>query len=193
VAVEPVWPTVLGYLCLVYGVLISLGAILGLATPFALELFASMMPPDAQAQRAFDQTTTTVVLNTAYYLPALVMNIVLCVLGYRLAKRRHSAPRHLTLWAWLKVLLEFVGAGVTYYATMYSMRSQMEITTASGQAGGNAVVVSNPFVVGMAVATAIWSLLLGLALPIFLIIWFWRSSVTEYVRTWSTPGSPPAR
>ena len=188
---EPSWPGVLGIMCLVYGVLIALVAIMSLAAPLFMLGLAQVMPPEQSATMGLTQSPRSIALSSMYYVPALFINVWLSVLGYKLYKMSPTAPARLRLWSLIKIGIEIVGAAVTFLVTLDAMRVQQEVlakqmATAGGATPPPAFLTSNWFVYGTATWGTLWSLLLGLAMPLFLLIWFRRRSVREYIATWRT-------
>lgn len=193
---EPTWPGVLGIMCLVYGILISLVAVASLLAPIGMAAIASVLPPEDAAAMGMATSRRIVLLNVVYYLPALIVNAWLSLLGYRLYQKRAAAASGLRIWALVKIGVEILGAMITMIVTIESMEVQQEIMAKElAKAGGNtpppAFLMSGWFLYGPAAFATLWGLFIGCALPIFLLIWFQRRSVRDYIATW--PAAPLLR
>jgi hypothetical protein len=189
--IEPSWPAVLGIMCLVYGILITIVAGFSLAAPFMMNAFARLMAPESAAMMGMMQPQHIIVINSIYYVPALFINAWLAVLGLRLHHKLPAAPARMRLWSFIKIGLELMCGAITFVVTLEVMRHQNEfitqqMSTAPGAPPPPTFMASNWFVYSSASLGALWSLFLGLALPIFLLIWFRRRSVRDYVATWSS-------
>ncbi len=194
VHIEPSWPAVLGIMCLVYGILITIVACFSLAAPFIMSAFARLLPPESAAMMGMMQPPRIVVLNSIYYVPALFINAWLAVLGLKLYHKLPAAPARMRLWSFIKIGLELMCGAITFVVTLEVMRHQNEfitqqMSTAPGAPPPPNFMASNWFVYSSATFGTLWSLFLGLALPVFLLIWFRRQSVRAYVATW---GNTPA-
>lgn len=192
---EPAWPGVLGIMCLVYGILISLAAVVSLLAPVAMAAIANVVPPEDAAAMGLATSQRTLLLNVAYYVPALIVNAWLSLLGYRLYQKRRAAASGLRVWALVKIGVEILGAMITMIVTIETMEVQQEIMAKEiAKAGGNtpppAFMTSSWFLYGPAAFATLWSLLVGTALPVFLLIWFRRRSVRDYVGTWPGTSRP---
>lgn len=186
---EPSWPGVLGIMCLVYGILITIVAMFSLAAPFLMIAIARLLPPDASATMGLMQPPRIIVLNSIYYLPALFLNAWLAALGLRLYQKSPVAPPRMRLWSFIKIGLEIMCAVITFVVTLESMNLQQElfakqVSTSPGAPPPPNFLASNWWVYGSASMATLWSLVLGLAMPLFLLIWFRRQSVRAYVATW---------
>jgi hypothetical protein len=181
-------------MCLVYGILITIVAGFSLAAPFIMSAFARLLPPESAAMMGMMQPPHIIVINSIYYVPALFINAWLAVLGLRLHHKLPTAPARMRLWSVIKICLELMCGAITFVVTLEVMRHQNELiaqqlSIAPGSPPPPVFTASDWFVYSSATLGALWSLFLGLALPVFLLIWFRRQSVRAYVATW---GNNPA-
>lgn len=174
------WSTIIGIIAIVFGGGGILTGLMGMLAPLFNQLFIEFMPAD---QTAMYQTQARyqwwgVGLSVA----AMLVAVLLLVGGIGLLKRRPAAVSRLKTWAVAKIVLTLAMAtfqGVMQAGMWESMQQQAQQQTQ--QPGAALPEVFSNLMIAMTVAfTLAW----GLALPVFMLIWFGRKKVTAEVRSW---------
>jgi len=176
------WPTVVGVICLVLGVLGLLQGACGLVGNLVIPLFMDHMPKGAGG------TTSAMTTQFQPYLlsvaaVALMLSSLLTTGGIALTKRKRWASAVLLHWSWLRMLV-VVAALVLNYLVM-----QQQFAQAMEQASANNPTVAMPpwFSSMMSAIGSVgiaWGLAWGWALPIFCLIWFNRARIRAEVSEW---------
>jgi len=104
------------------------------------------------------------------------VSILLLVAGLGLHRRRPAAVGRYRLWAVIRIICVIVTAVATFFTQYAAMEAQM------ADDGGPGVVMS-PMLI--AVPSALFTLVWGLALPIFALIWLQRESVIREIAQWT--------
>ncbi len=162
------WPTVIGVIGIVFGagaVLLTLGGF-----GFALLMRnAPGMPPNPQFEDRWLPWTLASMFVTC------AVAILLLVAGVGITKRRAWAPRLAKVWAILKMVI-VLGSMIIGFQT------QQETMEALQQSAGPSPM---PNLEGLVAFSMCGGVLWGWALPVFMLIWFSRSSVKEEISRWS--------
>ena len=117
--------------------------------------------------------TWTVVVS----LLSAAVAILLLAAGIGLVQRRRWSPRVFTIWAPLKIVLAIASTVVGWaiqQETMEAMRTQVPGMGALGPGTMES----------FASVGAVFALLWGCALPVFVLIWFARGSIKAQVAEW---------
>jgi hypothetical protein len=170
------WPTVLGVIAVAFGILGILGGLWGIIAPFVMNAMIAAMgpsPPTAMIETMQQSKAWTVV--------ASLLNVIVAILllsgGVGLLKRRGWAPRVSMAWAVLKMVLVMVGVGIGYV-----VQQRMAETMIQHGSGGPAPPA---FLTGLALLGLCFSVAWGWALPVFMLIWFSRSSIRGETKGWT--------
>jgi len=174
------WPTVIGVIAIVLGALGALGGLWGAISPWFTDLIAARLP---EAQReTLEITQKWRGWTISVSLVSLALAILLLVAGIGLVKRRSRARQTCTTWAVLRMPFVVVSTGVGYRIA----QETLEVTARhSTSAPGMAPLTAQHFAeLGTMFGLAL-GLLWGLALPVFLLIWFARRKVRDEVAGWA--------
>jgi len=174
------WPTVIGVLAIVFGSLATLGGLCGVLGPLVMPGLLQGTGSGAEQMAAAGKWQVwSIVMNVI----SMALSILLLVAGIKLSSRRASAATLCTLWAKLKILA-VIGFCVLFF---FIQRDQLAVTL-KGSAGspgvGEQVVTIAAF--GSTVVYLLW----GVALPVFMLIWFSRQRIREEVATWQPIDEP---
>lgn len=169
-----VWPTVLGVIAIVFGVLGALanawsayGAIFNPAANTA------GFPTEAGRQAAQAVVARFAPISAPLAVVGVLLSLMLLVAGVALIRRHPDAVRLARLWAVIKIVVSIVGWGVAFL-TFRAM--EPVIREHIPQGAGVAIGFQRVFVV----VGLLWTL----ALPVFVLLWTGRGAVREQVRTW---------
>ncbi|MCP3903345.1 MAG: hypothetical protein GY715_06890 [Planctomycetes bacterium] len=178
----PAWPMVLGIIAIVFGSLGAFGGCMSAVMTLFAEKLGELMPPGQEAAFAALEKYHDLLMTT--YAIAFVLAIVLLIGGIGLVRRRSWAIPVCITWAVLKIGYAMFGAYVNYL----NSEAQFQATQEQLQSDPNIPNISFPDWVVEAASTiaAVFGLLWGWALPVFLLVWFSRSAVREHIRTWRT-------
>jgi len=176
------WPTVVGSIAIVFGVAGVLQGGCGMAASLfsrqMYELSARIAPQSAQQleiQQAVNDSHQF--MNTALSLLSMLVAIMLLVGGIRLHRRRATSVGLLRAWAGAKLILALLLAGAGWIA----LQSSLETMEASQSPGLPSEAVMQAIgLIGVA-ANLLWQW----ALPIFMLVWFSRSSIRSSVARWN--------
>jgi hypothetical protein len=180
------WPTVIGVIAIVFGVFGALGGVWGALSPLFIDMVfgstATPLPPQAAAQLEIQREWAgwTVGLSIAGGLLA----VLLLIAGIGLTMRRAWCAGTARTWAWLKIAFAFVNTYVAYRVATETMPLALKA------AGGTATAPALPpaavaaFTDVVAVISVVFGLAWGLALPVFVLIWFGRSKIRAEMSTW---------
>ena len=163
----PTWPTVIGVIGIVFGagaVLMTLG---GLVIALIMR-DAPGMPPSPQFNERWMPWSIASMFVTCG------VAILLLVAGIGLAKRRAWGPRLAKVWAVLKMVIVVASTGIGFQV-------QRETMKAMQQSAGPSPVPNLEMIVALSMCAG---LLWYWALPVFMLIWFSRSSVKAEIAKW---------
>jgi hypothetical protein len=175
---RPGWPKAIGVIAIILGVLGLLQGLFGVIGQLFAEKIAAMMPEEQRAgMQVSAEWKLWMVLDAA---ARVALGILLIVGGAKLARRNRAGIRLCRTWAVLKILV--VGyATVIGLLSMESQMAAMRDTPGFQQSGLSPQMMEAVIKIGVA-AVALW----GIALPIFLLIWFARRSVKEEALRWES-------
>ncbi len=166
------WPTAIGVITVVLG---SLGALSGIWSIVGQFLMSALSQIPGQKE--------TIALLThwrpwliAIAAATIIVAILLLFGGITLMRRRAFSRSLILVWAALKIVLVIVSSVITYQLN----EAQFAVMQQSGMNMSGMQGVMN--IAG--IASVIVSLVWGMALPVFMIIWFMRPRVMREMNQW---------
>ncbi len=177
------WPTVIGIIAVVFGVLGVLAACMGLVSNVLVAIFGGSMQGMPEVQKAqFEVMRQYVVPNSIMMVVGTVVAAWLLVAGIGVLRRRPWSRRAAVGWAVAKILYAIPGSVLGYLLNKALFDAMEQAAIDSGtpmptgiftsmQSGGAAMIGCE----------TLWAW----ALPLFLIIWFRRASVKTEVERWA--------
>ncbi len=170
------WPRTLGIIAITFGILGALGGLCGIASTLGSSYMQQLapgggegMPPPVSAK----MMAVTVVIQTV----GVPVAIMLLVGGLRLRKRARKCAGLLAAWAVTKFFVVAAGSFLAYF-TIKNQFAAMTVTK-------GAPSFSPEMVEWMAWGVAGLAFLWGIALPVFIVIWFSRRVIRDEVQSWS--------
>lgn len=178
---ETAWPSALGVIAIVFGVLGVLGAVFGLlVTAFEDEyfgLFGGAVTDEAAAHIAAASPHPAV--SGALQVAGLLAAAMLAVGGVRVARRRRCGASLLQVWAVIKMALVVIGSVIG--ARVGAASFQAGVGAGGGGAGAG---VPPGFGSMMMVVGLVFGVLWGWALPVFCLVWLRRAKIRAEVAGW---------
>ncbi len=171
-----VWPDWIAGLCLVYGLVATVGAVIILINRNALKSWVGEMRGGSELLKtteAFSWVWPTDSITT------ILMSIFLFWVGIIILQRRPSCAKHAIRWSIVKLALGIPFVILTAYLQYVTTKTMIERGLIQANPPG-AAYISLAFQVLMYIA---WYL----GFPVFLIIWFRRSSVKKRIAMWHRP------
>ena len=169
------WPKVIGIICVVLGGLGILGAASSALGPAISNFFASMMPDDQanvmEVTKEYQPWTMIIALLQG------ILAVLLLAGGIGLLQRRRWGIAVSMVWAVLRMLLVVASAILSYDVVIKTIEAM------SQQSGAPAL--SDEFAEVVAIVGAVFTLLWGWALPVFLLIWFTRGRIKAETAAWA--------
>lgn len=179
---QTAWPTILGTVMLVLGVLAILGACLGLVLPLFADLFASILPEEDDAMLVAEGWMWYVISASIVLLMLAGLQIVASV---GLLRRSGWAVRTCVAWAIAKIVVVTINAVPN---SMMQMQQLSEQSDTAGLPGG-----MEPIIFAVLILSVLFGLLWGWALPVFSLFWFARSKIKLETAQWrATANSAPS-
>ena len=163
------WPVIVSIVALVWAGFCLIGLVGQALTPVMMRMTDAMDPQLAAVQPSLLFTLVTTAI-------ALTLLVLLVVGAIKLLLRHPGGVRLLKLWAWLAALNTIAMAPMAWLMQKRTFEVQSQI-----QPGD---VLPDWFGTVMATFSVVMILLLGLALPVFLLIWFARRPIKEDVAGW---------
>jgi hypothetical protein len=176
-----VWPKKLGIVSIVFAVLGAATGALTLVSILALRYDPQVIDKVAKtdAQKEFMRSPLVQTWLTASSISTILsigLAVMLLVCAIGLIRRRPWSIKGLFIWAVLKVILEVAAAGLEY--VLYAKISQAI----------NQGLLESADVPGMfrlwSVNAMVFSLAIGCALAVFVLIWLARTETREEVAAW---------
>jgi len=168
------WPTVIGIIAIVFGVLGALGGIWGAITSIFMDKMMFMTPP-GQRDHIVDSMREMSGLTIVGGLLSMFAAVLLFVAGVGLVKCRPWSGKLCNTWAFLKIVVLIFSTYVGYMTQQAMMEAMIQ---------NNPNMAANPgMMIGASIGVFI-GLVWGLALPVFMLIWFSRAKVKQEVATW---------
>jgi hypothetical protein len=166
------WPTAIGIIAIILGILDLLGGCMSAASPFMMNSMKGLMP----AGYTIEYTPRLIAWTVGMSILLMILGGVLLSAGIGLLQRRAGAVRTVRAWAVAKILLTLVTVPVSYsiQQTMFESMRQQGMSP-PGFAGFFAVLGPLSIVLGLAWA---W------AFPVFVLIWLARGSSKAEIAKW---------
>ncbi len=105
---RPVWPTVIGVISIVFGLLGALQGCGGIVMPFAMNGLTGLMPDD-QSKAVFAGMSDHLAWGVAAGVTGMAVGVLLLTAGIGMVQRRRWSVRAHTIWAVLAILQSGVG------------------------------------------------------------------------------------
>lgn len=166
------WPTVVG----VFGIIVSafgyLGGCCGIASPFIMPWYVGVLENQNAPAEQIDQIRNSippmgVAVGTS--IVGIALATFLLYGAIQLIKRRSKSRGLLLIWSSIQVCWAIIGVAIQFAITP-TPQAQQGVTAAQQQMFQ---------FLGMGCG-----LILGLALPVFLLIWLSRARIREEVASW---------
>lgn len=170
--IEPVWPTVIGIISIIFGVG---GVLVSIYGALMFLIFDSVMGMGAQPEEMTHAVEKYVVWSSVSSALGIPIAALLLTGGILLLKKRPIAPTLLVWWSILRIFNGLMQAAIA--ALMQS--AQFE---AIGSSGAGAPMAGMGQII--AIVTLILSAGWASALPVFMLIWFSREKVRAVVASW---------
>jgi hypothetical protein len=170
-----VWPTVIGVIAIVLGVFSAIGALWGMVSPHIMGAFVSRMPgQSASAMQGFlDRFFVWMIVSQVI---TLLLAVWLLIGGVAMTVRRTWAANACRGWAVAKGLFVVVQQYFVIQIVEYQFQA-MKMSGAPAMAGNLQTITT--------VSSVVFGLLWGLALPVFMLIWFSRRRIKQEMRSWT--------
>jgi len=170
---QSAWPTVLGILCVVIGVMGFL--MYGVNAAFGMMAFQSKANPTYETMLEVSEKHDWAIRATSS--GSMLLSVGLFVGGVHLVRRKAAGLRILAVWSVLKIIAAFGFGAINYFV----QREMTAAVLASTQATG----LSDELVGLFAMLSYIFGVLWMSALPVFLLIWFRRLAIAEETKGWT--------
>lgn len=165
-----VWPTVVGIIGVIYASLGLFGAFCGLAYPFILPWYVDLLRSFGTSEQEVQEVETSmppVGWTVFASVVGLALFILLFVGAVRLLRHQASGAKLCAIWSW--VIIPW-----TIIATVITLVIQLN-APAPSSGPGQQIVAAIGSVIGAVV---------GLIFPVFMVIWFSRSTIKSQVAQW---------
>lgn len=166
------WPSVLGVITIVLGALGILSGLWSAISPLFAELISKLVPGGGSGM---ESVAAYAWLMVVLGLATLARGGLEIIAGVAIYRRRGGARALVLAWAWLAIVLSFVGAIATYLIQLEQFRVMTEKGTPIPAGLGGVIGVLS------AVVAVAW----GCLFPVFAIIWFSRRAIREEVQGWA--------
>jgi len=162
------WPTVLGTIAIIFGAGGILGGVWGIVSPAVMEALVSSAP--GPAPESFREMLDVMSAWRVWTTPLALLGIgaagLLLAAGVLVIKRRPKATKALKMWAVLRIVLVLAGCAL-------GLVLQNSLKDVSG---------APPLQIAWVIA--LFGLLWGCALPVFILVWLTREGVKTEIRRW---------
>lgn len=170
------WPTAVGIIAIVFGVLGMLGACSSAMGPALMNLLKDKLPP--QQRQGMEVMGEWSGYMLAIAVPTLILAALLLALGVGILKRSPKAAKGARVWAVLKIILVVCSA----YGGYRMQEAQFEAMRQAPAGPG----VPPPGVLALVSRAGLaFSVVWGWALPVFFLVWFKRPKIRAEVAEWS--------
>ncbi len=177
------WPTVIGIIAVVFGVLGVLGGCSGLVFNVFAAIWGSSMQWMPEAQKAlFEVMRQYVVPTSISMVVATVLAAWLLVAGIGVLRHRPWSRGATVGWAVAKIIYAIPASVLGYFHYKAQLEAMEQAAIDSGTP-----IPTGIFTIMQSVGAAMmgWSILWVWALPLFLIIWFRWAPVKTEVERWA--------
>ncbi len=178
------WVSVIGIVVLVFGALATLGGLLGVVFVLLLGMLAGLKEqnPDMRAV-GLDQMVEHRTLMFVFACLTILLGLVQVAGAIKTLRRARVGATLMVSWAWAKIALVLISQVVSMPLNAASVEAQ------SASTGG---MFPESLMSAIMYASVVFGVLWGVALPVFVLIWFRRASVRAEVDTW-TPARDMSR
>jgi hypothetical protein len=167
------WPAIIGIVLIATGALSVLGHCIGAIWPLMMDWFVEFAEEEEAAQ--FQAVLGWRWWMLASSLTFLALGVAQMVAGSGLVARQWWSLPTCIAWAVAKIIVVLISIWPNYAMQIAQMRAIPDDEVSGGFEFFVLVMM-----VGGVVVTALW----GLALPVFALIWFSRSSIRREVAEW---------
>ena len=171
---QSTWPVVIGVIGLVFSIMAVIGGCWGMASPWVVEMFAKVIPDQEAAQLTSIRQLKYWIVGSS--LLGSLVAVVLIVGSIGLIKRRRYSRRYVIAWAFLKIVFA-IGAAVLAYVTQQNQIAAMKNESQMASAPAGLLDL-------LGIITAIVQFVWYSALPLFMLIWFWRPKIRAEMEVW---------
>ena len=206
-----VWPTVIGIISIVVaslwilgGACGTIGSLLGSTLAPQFDSFApgamTITPPLPTSAPATGRPTAPAagttesfgdVMRTAYLwqsinsLLSLAVAILLLIAGIHLLRRRRSARMLHLIYVGLETVSVVVGCVITWHVQEMTMGSFTRAAMDNGDAPVQLTQFMGSCMQVARVGGILWQIVIGMAYPVFLLVWFLRPAARREVEGWN--------
>jgi len=166
------WPSVLGVITIVLGAIGILSGLWSAVSPLFADMIAKFVPNGGSGM---ESVAAYAWLMVALGIATMARGVLEILAGVAVYQRKGGARRLIFAWAWLAIVLSFVGAIATYLMQLEQFRVMTEKGTPIPAGLGGIIGVFS------AVVAVAW----GCLFPVFAIIWFSRRAIREEVQGWA--------
>jgi len=170
------WPMFLGLLTILFGIMGLLAMIGGAISAF---LTRTMFDPSIQNE-AIAMQLKYLPWSVSQYVAGSVLAILLLVGGIILIRRRGGARRLLMSWAILKIPLVLASSALGFVIQREMFAAMMK----NQPSGPPPPAMAAPMMESFALVGLIIGIAWGLALPLFLLVWFNRPAIRNEMAAW---------
>ena len=176
------WPTVIGVLSIIFGVLGTLSNACGAIGIFAAGALSGLAPEGSAEEMEMQMAMSVPYpgLQGVQIVAEFGLSLLLLVGGIMLLMRKPAAPKTLVAFAWLDLLANTYGAVLSFFVIKSQMQTMQDNPDMAGAPAGLQGIMS---AVGPVFAVIGW--LLVAIWPVFLILWFRRYKIRESVASWA--------
>ena len=184
---QSAWPTVIGIIAVIFGALGLLGGCMGIGGALVMPLLAEWMESmpgtkgQAAGMEAMGEWTGWMVGDAIL---GGVLAALLLVAGIRLLQRRFSCRKLCFTWAIPKIPYVIASTVLGYFVQQANLEALKNDPNSPVAAMGGLMDALGVF-------GTVFGLVLGLAPPVFVLIWFSRGAIKAEVATWGQPAAPP--
>lgn len=176
----PGWPMAVGVVCILFGAGAALSAAWAIAMSYLSFQMLEGTPGGAAAGAMMLRWRTWTLVGSAL---AMALGGVLIAAGAGIIGRRPWASGLALIWAVLKMILVVVSGILGIFMQQENLAAYTAAGAATMPAGmGPQASLMTAMAVGVAVVGLLW----GLALPVFILVWFLRPKIKAEVAAWST-------
>ena len=172
------WPKVIGIISIIFGSFGLLCYGCNSAATIAQPWLAGMVPAD---QQPVTIQGMQLVLSLVSACGTFSLSLLLLMAGIYLTMRRHWSVWWLKLWAILRILFAL------FSMTIGFVYLEEIIQDLNDQFAQQSMSMPMTFTNSLMIMSIIMGFLLALIWPVFLLIWFARSSIRREIESWSVP------
>jgi hypothetical protein len=183
---ESKWPTPVGVICLVFGILGLLGGVYAIFTLPITRFFMRLGELGQKANPANDATIRVLerwhLFMTASALVSMVLSAVLLTVGIAILKRKGWCKPIALIWAAGQSIAVIVNAVIGFQVQQETMELTMEW---AGKDAPEMAQITAGITRVIGPVSVVIGCVFGLALPVFLAVWMTRPKITEEIATWN--------